>query len=234
MFKNAPNSSGGGGHVGGQCWLVERSSIHQSCWSTCLRIYFLYTNCEKRSNGREATTIIFNKICRKVTVGPAAVQFPCMSSASFEFSRTLRFGRYANHTILSPAGTLMEEGLFNTLFSPQRRKITFTDSSQVQARAGATTIEYSSRTIFHMFCCLFLNRGWWFLLLWERFVGILIRSDCQYITIGWEKMGFLADLDGKVNGFMRWQWHVPQNASEQTNDLIVNCWNTVVNGILNP
>lgn len=78
-------------------------------------LFHLY-KLRKRSNRREATTIICSKICRKVTVGPAAVPFPCMSSASFEFSGTLRFGRYANHAIPSPPGTLVKRDFLTPFF----------------------------------------------------------------------------------------------------------------------
>lgn len=100
----------------GPCWgpmLIGGTLIHTPVMLKYVpaNLFHLY-KLRKRSNGREATTIIFNKICRKVTVGPAALQFPCMSSASFEFSGTLRFGRYANHTILSPRRNTDGRGTF--------------------------------------------------------------------------------------------------------------------------
>lgn len=33
---------GVGGPCPGECWLVEPSSIHRSCWGTCLQIYLIY------------------------------------------------------------------------------------------------------------------------------------------------------------------------------------------------
>lgn len=58
-------------------------------------------------------------------------------------------------------------------------------------------------------------------------IGQVARSG----KLGGEKMGFLHALgasDRKVNGFMRLQWHIIANTSEQTNDLIVIWQNVAV------